>query len=146
MEPNKSIPSFCFESPWLKPFSFEMSSVDVTVGERRIRATWTPELAQDLEAYHNIDAEAELTRMLSEQLTQEIDREIVENIRDNWTISQDLVAVPSMDAPQGNLFYFDYNYGPVEEPIVYDDGSWSMSNTFEGVIGIKSEIKQHTLI
>lgn len=139
MEPNKSIPSFCFESPWLKPFSFEMSSVDVTVGERRIRATWTPELAQDLEAYHNIDAEAELTRMLSEQLTQEIDR-------DNWTISQDLVAVPPMDAPQGNLFYFDYNYGPVEEPIVYDDGSWSMSNTFEGVIGIKSEIKQHTLI
>jgi len=51
-----------------------------------------------------------------------------------------------MGGPQGNLFYFDYNYGPVEEPIVYDDGSWSMSNTFEGVIGIKSEIKQHTLI
>jgi len=117
-----------------------MSSVDVTVGERRIRATWTPELAQDLEACHNIDAEDELTRLLAEQISQEIDRNIVN------TIAQDLVAVPPMDAPQGNLFYFDYNYGPVEEPIVYDDGSWSMSNTFEGVIGIKSEIKQHTLI
>jgi len=146
MEPNKSIPSFCFESPWLKPFSFEMSSVEVTAGERRIRATWTPELAQDLEAYHNIDAEAELTRMLSEQLTQEIDREIVENIRDNWTIAQDLIPVQPMDAPQGNLMYLDYNYGPMEEPVVYDDGSWSMSNTFDGVIGIKSEIKPHTLI
>ena len=62
------------------------------------------------------------------------------------TISQDLVTIQPMGVPQGNLFYFDYNYGPVEEPIVYDDGSWSMSNTFEGVIGIKSEIKQHTLI
>ena len=132
MEPNKNIPSFCFESPWLKPFSFEISSVEVTAGERRIRATWTPELAQDLGAY-NIDAEAELTRLLTEEMN-----------RAN-TI-QDLVSIQPMGGPQGNLFYFDYNYGPVEEPIVYDDGSWSMSNTFEGVIGIKSEIKQHTLI
>ncbi len=139
MEPNKKIPSFCFESPWLKPFSFEMSSVEVTTGRNTIHVTWTPEIAQDLEAYHNIDAEAELTRMLSEQITQEIDR-------DNWTIAQDLIPVQPMDAPQGNLFYFDYNYGPMEEPVVYEDGSWSMSNTFEGVIGIKSEIKHHTLI
>tara|TARA_R110002020_G_scaffold113236_2_gene260285 strand:- start:28096 stop:28536 length:441 start_codon:yes stop_codon:yes gene_type:complete len=146
MEPNKSIPSFCFESPWLKPFSFEMSSVEVTAGERRIRATWTPELTQDLESYHNIDAEAELTRMLSEQLTQEIDREIVENIRDNWTIAQDLIPAQPMDAPQGRLMYFDYPLPNLETPIVYTDGSWSMSNTFDGVIGIKSEIKPHTLI
>jgi len=134
MEPNKNIPSFCFESPWLKPFSFEISSVEVTAGERRIRATWTPELAQDVSAFHNIDAEAELTRLLTEEMN-----------RAN-TIAQDLVAIQPMGGPQGNLFYFDYNYGPVEEPIVYDDGSWSMSNTFEGVIGIKSEIKQHTFI
>ena len=136
MEPNKKIPSFCFESPWLKPFNLDLNSVEVTAGERRIRATWTPELAQDLGAYHNIDAEAELTRLL----TEEINREIAN------TIAQDLVAIQPMDAPQGNLFYFDYNYGPMEEPIVYDDGSWSMDNIFEGVIGIKSEIKQHTLI
>lgn len=141
MEPNKNIPSFCFESPWLKPFNLDLNSVEVTAGERRIHVTWTPEIAQDLQTYHNIDAEAELTRLL----TEEINREIIQNIRANNTLAQDLVAVHPM-APQGNLFYFDYNYGPVEEPIVYDDGSWSMSNTFEGVIGIKSEIKQHTLI
>lgn len=134
MTPNKSIPSFCFESPCLKPFDLNIESVEVTAGTRRIRATWNPELAQDLEFYHNIDAEAELTRLLTEEINM------------GNTIAQDLVAIQSMDAPQGNLFYFDYNYGPVEEPIVYDDGSWSMSNTFEGVIGIKSEIKQHTLI
>lgn len=136
MEPNKSIPSFCFESPCLKPFDLNIESVEVTAGERRIRATWNPELAQDLEFYHNIDVEAELTRLL----TEEINRGIA-----NATL-QDLMTVQPMDAPQGNLFYFDYNYGPMEEPIVYDDGSWSMDNIFEGVIGIKSEIKQHTLI
>ncbi|MDB4326254.1 hypothetical protein N9966_00415 [bacterium] len=134
MEPNKSIPSFCFESPCLKPFDLNIESVEVTAGTRRIRATWNPELAQDLEFYHNIDAEAELTRLLTEEIN-----------RGN-TIAQDLVAIQPMDAPQGNLFYFDYNYGPIEEPVVYDDGSWSMGNTFDGVIGIKSEIKQHTLI
>lgn len=123
-----------------------MESVEVQGATRRMRVTWTPELAQDVSTFNNIDAEAELTRMLSEQLAQEIDREIVENIRDNWTIAQDLVSVQPMDVPQGNLFYLDYNYGPMEEPVVYDDGSWSMSNTFDGVIGIKSEIKPHTLI
>ena len=136
MEPNKSIPSFCFESPCLKPFDLNIESVEVTAGERRIRATWNPELAQDLEFYHNIDVEAELTRLLTEEMNRGIA---------NVTL-QDLMTVQPMDAPQGNLFYFDYNYGPMEEPIVYDDGSWSMSNTFEGVIGIKSEIKHHTLI
>ena len=136
MEPNKSIPSFCFESPCLKPFDLNIESVEVTAGERRIRATWNPELAQDLEFYHNIDVEAELTRLLTEEMNRGIA---------NATL-QDLMTVQPMDAPQGNLFYFDYNYGPMEEPIVYEDGSWSMSNTFEGVIGIKSEIKHHTLI
>lgn len=135
MEPNKKIPIFCFESPWLKPFNLDLNSVEVTAGERRIRATWTPELAQDLGAYHNIDAEDELTRILTEEMNRGIA---------NATL-QDLVAIQPI-APQGNLFYFDYNYGPIEEPVVYDDGSWSMGNTFEGVIGIKSEIKQHTLI
>jgi hypothetical protein len=88
-----------------------------------------------------IDTEAELTRLL----TEEINRRIIEELRDN-TPTQDLVAIQPMEAPQGRLMYIDYNYGPMEEPIVYDDGSWSMSNIFEGVIGIKSEIKQHTLI
>jgi len=141
MEPNKKIPSFCFESPWLKPFNLDLNSVEVTAGERRIRAILTPEGPQDLEAYHNIDAEAELTRLL----TEEINREIIENIGGN-TMVRDLVTVQPMGGPQGNLFYYDYNYGVIEEPVVYDDGSWSIGNTFEGSVGIKSEIKLHHLI
>ena len=44
------------------------------------------------------------------------------------------------------LHYLDYVYSEPKAPTVYDDGSWSMGNTFEGVIGIKSEIKPHTFI
>jgi len=61
--------------------SFELESVTVSVTERKLRATWTPELAQDVSAFHNIDAEAELTALLSEQIAAEIDREILIDLR-----------------------------------------------------------------
>jgi hypothetical protein len=61
--------------------SFELDSVTVSVTERKLRATWTPELAQDVSAFHNIDAEAELTALLSEQVAAEIDREILIDLR-----------------------------------------------------------------
>lgn len=61
--------------------SFELSNVTVAVEERKLRATWSPELAQDVAAFHNIDAEAELTAILSEQIAAEIDREILRDLR-----------------------------------------------------------------
>jgi hypothetical protein len=61
--------------------TFELESVTVSVTERKLRATWTPELAQDVSAFHNIDAEAELTALLSEQIEAEIDREILMDLR-----------------------------------------------------------------
>jgi hypothetical protein len=61
--------------------SFRLDDVVVAVEERKLRATWSPELAQDVSAFHNIDAEAELTAMLSEQVAAEIDREILRDIR-----------------------------------------------------------------
>ena len=61
--------------------SFKLDEVVVAVEERKLRATWSPELAQDVSAFHNIDAEAELTAMLSEQVAAEIDREILRDIR-----------------------------------------------------------------
>ena len=140
MQPRKEIPGFCFESPWIRPLSFKIESVEVTVGERRLRTTWTPQLAQDLQAYHNIDTEEELIRLLSEEVTAEIDRNIVN------TIAQDLVAVQPMGVPQGRLFYYDFSFDSLGDPKVYDDGSWSLGNTFEGIIGIKLEIKTHTFI
>jgi hypothetical protein len=61
--------------------SFKLDSVTVAVEERKLRATWSPELAQDVSAFHNIDAEAELTALLSEQIAAEIDREILRDLR-----------------------------------------------------------------
>lgn len=61
--------------------SFELENVVVSVEERKLRATWSPELAQDVSAFHNIDAEAELTAMLSEQVAAELDREILRDLR-----------------------------------------------------------------
>ena len=65
----------------LAEVSFRLDEVVVAVEERKLRATWSPELAQDVSAFHNIDAEAELTAMLSEQVAAEIDREILRDLR-----------------------------------------------------------------
>ena len=71
--------------------SFELDEVVVSVTERKLRATWSPELAQDVSAFHNIDAEAELTALLSEQVAAEIDREILRDLRSGaaWTLRWD---------------------------------------------------------
>ena len=63
-----------------EPHKFQIQSVEVIGGTRAIRATWTPELAQDLAAFQSIDAEAELTAILSAEIAKEIDKEIVNNI------------------------------------------------------------------
>ena len=60
---------------------FKLDSVTVSVVPRKLRATWSPELAQDVSAFHNIDAEAELTALLSEQIAAELDREILRDLR-----------------------------------------------------------------
>jgi hypothetical protein len=55
----------------------KVDSVAVTAQTKKLKAKWTPELGQDLNAYHNLDAEVELTSILSEQVALEIDREIL---------------------------------------------------------------------
>jgi hypothetical protein len=61
----------------------QMKSVAITAKTRKLKAIWTPELAQDLNAYHAVDAEAELTSMLSEYVSMEIDMEIVDMLKQN---------------------------------------------------------------
>jgi len=58
----------------------KVDSVAVTAISKKLKAKWTPELGQDLNAYHNLDAEVELTSILSEQIALEIDREILEDL------------------------------------------------------------------
>ena len=58
----------------------KVDSIAITAQTKKLKAKWTPELGQDLNAYHNIDAEVELTSILSEQIALEIDREILADL------------------------------------------------------------------
>ena len=63
--------------------NLEMRSEAIVAKTRKLKAVWSPEFAQDLNAYHSIDAEAELTSMLSEYVSQEIDLEILDMLMNN---------------------------------------------------------------
>jgi len=71
--------------------SFQIDSVTIAVEERKLRSTWSPEQAQDVAAFHNIDAEAELTSLLAQQVSVEIDREILRDLKTAapWQLSWD---------------------------------------------------------
>jgi hypothetical protein len=58
----------------------KVDSIAVTANTKKLKAKWSPELAQDLNAYHNLDAEVELTSILSEQVALEIDQEILNDL------------------------------------------------------------------
>jgi hypothetical protein len=65
----------------------KVDSIAVTAMTKKLKAKWTPELGQDLNAYHNLDAEVELTSILSEQIALEIDREILGDLVNGATAS-----------------------------------------------------------
>jgi len=58
--------------------NLELRSLPIVAKTRKLKAVWSPELAQDLNAYHSVDAEAELTSMLSDYIAMEIDLEILD--------------------------------------------------------------------
>lgn len=67
-------------SPEIPEIDIKVEAVPVVAQTRKLRARWSPELAQDLNAYHSLDAEVELTQILSEQIALEIDREILNDL------------------------------------------------------------------
>ena len=66
--------------PVIPEIDIKIESISITAETRKLRARWSPELAQDLNAYHSMDAEVELTSILSEQIALEIDREILNDL------------------------------------------------------------------
>jgi len=75
------------DDPWglennvnIPEIDIKVDSIAVTAVTKKLKAKWTPELGQDLNAYHNLDAEVELTSILSEQIALEIDQEILEDL------------------------------------------------------------------
>ena len=76
----------------------QLNSLSIVAKTRKLKAVWTPELAQDLNAYHSVDAEAELTSMLSEYISMEIDLEILD------MLIGDAVTTDYWSARPGNDF------------------------------------------
>ena len=92
----------------------ELKSEAIVAKTRKLKAVWTPELAQDLNAYHSIDAEAELTSMLSDYISLEIDLEILDMLKSNaltvdyWsaTIGQEYNSnTGAWATPTANAYY-----------------------------------------
>ena len=74
----------------------QMKSETISAKTKKLKAQWTPEFAQDLNAYHSLDAEAELTGMLSEYISLEIDLEILDMLIEN------AITVANWSAQIGN--------------------------------------------
>ena len=79
-----------------------MQSQPITAKTKKLKAVWTPEFAQDLSAYQNIDAEAELTNIMSEYISMEIDLEILDMLIEDaaagteyWSAINNTVFTPS---------------------------------------------------
>lgn len=105
----------------------KVQSVSVTAVTKKLKAKWSPELAQDLNAYHNLDAEVELTSVLSEQIALEIDQEILSN----------LVS----EASGGTLFwsrspgkFVDRETGNVNVTSLYPDFTGTVSEWYETLL------------
>jgi hypothetical protein len=79
-ESSASSRSLDAESPTIPEIDIKIESLAVTAQTRKLKARWSPELAQDLNAYHSLDAEVELTQILSEQIALELDREVLNDL------------------------------------------------------------------
>jgi hypothetical protein len=78
---GNAIPGWGLENnPAIPEIDIKVDSTAVTALTKKMKAKWSPELAQDLNAYHNLDAEVELTSILSEQIALEIDQEILNDL------------------------------------------------------------------
>jgi len=98
--------------------NLEMKSIAIVAKTRKLKAVWTPEFAQDLNAYHSIDAEAELTSMLSEYISQEIDLEILDMLMNNALVEENW-SVTIGEKYDGNSVYATANTGEA-----YNQGTW----------------------
>ena len=100
----------------------KVDSTAITAQTKKLKAKWSPELGQDLNAYHNLDAEVELTSILSEQIALEIDREILADLVNGataatyyWSRSPGLFVNRSTGAEIGASSYAPDFTGTVSE-------------------------------
>ena len=105
--------------------NIKMQSQAITAKTKKLKAVWTPEFAQDLNAYQNIDAEAELTNIMSEYISMEIDLEILDMLIDDaaaateyWTVLNNGVYNSS------NTNGFDFPTSTSQTGFYNTQGTW----------------------
>ncbi len=119
----------------------QLRQVAIVAKTRKLKAVWTPELAQDLNAYHSVDAEAELTAMLSEYVSMEIDLEIIDMLRANASAkTEHWSAKVGFERPAGGGAFAEVS-GPSN---AYTKGEWfqTLGNKVQSV---SNAIHQKTL-
>ena len=118
----------------------ELASEAIVAKTRKLKAQWTPEFAQDLNAYHSIDAEAELTSLLSEYISMEIDLEILD------MLIQDAVTTEKWSAVSNR----SWDGSKFNTPGVADGGFYNTQGQWFQTLGTKiqkvsNKIHQKTL-
>ncbi len=99
----------------------KMRSEAIVAKTRKLKAQWTPEFSQDLNAFHSLDAEAELTGILSEYISLEIDLEILDMLIQNVPTNQvEVWSAKVGNALNANKTGFDANTNGV----YYTQMSW----------------------
>lgn len=67
----------------LPEINLVVENEEIVAKTRKLKAAWTYEAQQDLRSQHNLDAEAELTAVLAQEINLEIDREVLTDLRNN---------------------------------------------------------------
>jgi hypothetical protein len=105
--------------------NIKMQSQAIVAKTKKLKAVWTPEFAQDLNAYQNIDAEAELTNVMSEYISMEIDLEILDMLIEDaaaateyWTVLNNGVYNPA------NANGFDFPTSTSQTGFYNTQGGW----------------------
>ncbi len=89
----------------------QMKSEAIVAKTRKLKAVWTPEFAQDLNAYHSLDAEAELTSIMSEYISLEIDLEIMDMLIDSAAAGTEYWSAVNNKAINATKTDFDVDLG-----------------------------------
>jgi len=95
-----------------------MQSQPITAKTKKLKAVWTPEFAQDLAAYQNIDAEAELTNIMSEYISMEIDLEILD------MLIEDASAATEYWSAINNTVYSNGAFSTAASAFYNTQGQW----------------------
>jgi hypothetical protein len=124
-------------TPAIPEINVSLASEAIVAKTRKLKAQWSPEFAQDLNAYHSIDAEAELTSMLSEYISMEIDLELLD------MLIQDAVTTERWSA-ENNKIWNGTNWTTSTSDFYNTQGQWFQTLGTK-VQKVSNKIHQKTL-